>query len=178
MAINNGRGDGLDWVLKRLNGEGMDVSLPESRCNPWNGHLLACTCGECNRERAWYAEAAAAQARAAATKRLWEPGALYKPPEQISWEERAVADIMKEADEGGLTSTLAQTCMCRYCTKLRAEEVVRASDAPAVVESTIEISCPTCRRDFGSFRLKAVGVDPSAFVEITPVCQGCAAEGR
>ena len=34
MAINNNRGAGLDEVLKRLYGDGMDVSLPEARSNP------------------------------------------------------------------------------------------------------------------------------------------------
>lgn len=126
-------------------------NIPEARSNPWNGHALNCACAECVREAAWYTKAAEEQQREALTQK-WHEGLRRREHarrrEQISWEERAAADVLKMAED-------------------------------TVAEDVIRVNCPTCRRDFGTFRVRLFNLPRGiAAMEVTPVCQGCIAEGR
>lgn len=102
------------------------------------------------------------------------------PPRQISFEERCADDAM---DALGGKPFFESAAHADELSRALWEKCRRHFDPPTVGEAPppqeqIEVSCPTCRRSFGTFTLKARGLLEGGYVEITPVCQGCISEGR
>jgi hypothetical protein len=152
-----------------------DPCCPPARAQPDTLHEFGCGCPSCKRavaacmldvERQIQAHHARARLRA------------------ISWEERAADDAMR-ALEGDAHSGQAKPAF-DLLKRVYADGVdvslPAARPLPPPQEATlhdrIEVTCPTCLRSFGWFMLKVQGLSPNGFVEITPECPGCVAEGR